>query len=34
MGTVGESFFTVFHLSRIEQCIEICAVLQENCLKC
>ena len=29
-GTVGDSFFTVFRLSRIERCIE---VLQENRLK-
>ena len=34
IGTVGDSFFTVFCLSRIERCIEICAVLQENRLKC
>ena len=31
---MGDSFFTVFRLSRIELCIEICAVLQENRLKC
>ena len=28
IGAVGDSFFMVFRLSRIERCIEICAVLQ------
>ena len=32
--TVGDSFLMVFCLSRIERCNEICAVLQENRLKC
>ena len=32
--TVEDSFVIVFCLSRIERCIEICAVLQENRLKC
>ena len=27
---MGDSFFTGFRLSRIERCIETCAVLQEN----
>ena len=30
----GGFVFTVFRLSRIEQCIENCAVLYENRLKC
>ena len=34
IGIVGDGFFTVLCLSRIERCIEICAVLQENLLKC
>ena len=34
IGIVGDSFFTVFRCSRIEWCIEMCAVLQENHLKC
>ena len=31
---MGDLFFMVFRLSRIERCIEICAALQENRLKC
>ena len=30
---MGDSFFTVFRFSRIERCIEMCAVLQENAFK-
>ena len=31
---MGDSFYTVFRCSRKGRCIEICAVLQENRLKC
>ena len=30
----GKFVFTVFLLSRIERCIEICVDLQENRMKC
>ena len=30
IGIVGDSFFTVFRCSRLEWCVEICAILQEN----
>ena len=34
IGTVGDSFFMVFRLSRIERFTEMFAVLQENRMKC